>query len=373
MTSELKQFEADGPDSAFVFHGDWKEFAPIAFTNLLLTIVTLGVYRFWAIKRERQYLWSRAQFIDEPLEWTGTGLELFFGFILAMILFMPPLLFIQFGAQALALRGYALLAFLLTLLAFLLLYYVAGLARFRALRYRLGRTYWHGIRGGSEDRGFAYGWSFIWKSFLGYLPGGLLIPWSMVELWNERWNKMSFGSHRIEAFSDFGPLMLRFVLCYIIPFVLLFGGLFVMIGIIFSMASSGALDNFDPEDAESAVFVIYGVISFFVLFYGLMGLAFVIYLSAFYRLVVGGMSLSTLDFAFTARTKDWFKLILMDIVIVVFTLGIGWIFLGYRHWKFFIVHMEATGEIDLTALTQSTLPRARHGEGLLDALDIGAI
>ncbi|RYY36921.1 MAG: DUF898 family protein, partial [Sphingomonadales bacterium] len=42
---------------AFEFHGTWREFAPIAFTNLLLTIVTLGIYSFWARTRERQYLW----------------------------------------------------------------------------------------------------------------------------------------------------------------------------------------------------------------------------------------------------------------------------------------------------------------------------
>ena len=29
--------------SAFGFEGSWREFAPIAFTNLLLTIVTLGI------------------------------------------------------------------------------------------------------------------------------------------------------------------------------------------------------------------------------------------------------------------------------------------------------------------------------------------
>jgi len=54
-------------NKAFAFSGDWREFAPIAFTNLLLSIVTLGVYLFWARTRERRYLWSRTQFIDDRL------------------------------------------------------------------------------------------------------------------------------------------------------------------------------------------------------------------------------------------------------------------------------------------------------------------
>ncbi len=55
------------PESAFRFHGTWQEFAGIAFPNLLLTIVTLGIYRFWATTREREYLWSKTDFIDERL------------------------------------------------------------------------------------------------------------------------------------------------------------------------------------------------------------------------------------------------------------------------------------------------------------------
>ena len=35
----------DGADSAFVFEGNWRDFARIALPNLLLTIVTLGI--FW--------------------------------------------------------------------------------------------------------------------------------------------------------------------------------------------------------------------------------------------------------------------------------------------------------------------------------------
>src|SRR3546814_5539729 len=57
----------------FAFEGNWRDYAPIAFTNLLLTIVTLGIYRFWATTRTRRYLWANTRFIDDRLEWTGTG------------------------------------------------------------------------------------------------------------------------------------------------------------------------------------------------------------------------------------------------------------------------------------------------------------
>lgn len=82
--------DAAGGESAFGFSGSWREYAPIAFTNLLLTIVTLGIYAFWARARTRRYLWSRTRFIDDRLHWTGTGLELFLGYLLAIVLFFVP-------------------------------------------------------------------------------------------------------------------------------------------------------------------------------------------------------------------------------------------------------------------------------------------
>lgn len=81
---------APADESAFAFEGNWREYAPIAFTNLLLTIVTLGIYRFWATARTRRYLWSRSRFVDEHLEWTGTGKELLVGFLLVMALVLVP-------------------------------------------------------------------------------------------------------------------------------------------------------------------------------------------------------------------------------------------------------------------------------------------
>jgi len=388
--------------SAFRFHGSWQEFARIAVPNLLLTIVTLGIYRFWATTRERQYLWGKTDFIDERLEWTGTGLELLIGFIMAVVLILVPFFGIQFLTQALVLQGYTGWAAVLTFMMFGFIMYMIGIARFRALRYRLSRTYWHGIRGGSHDQGFGYGWSYIWKSFVGYLALGLLVPWSMMNLWNERWNKMSFGPHMIEANGNYAATFKRYLLFYLAPFV---GGILALIaGFMFTSA--------DPV----ADGVMAGILFVFV-FYGVLGAVALAFYAKFFRVAVEGMSLHKLDFAFPARTKDWFTLFIGDaglyllaalpvavilsvtgllsqfemplpgestaafessivIVIVAFSVlpfALIGPFIRYRHWKFFVVHMEAFGEVNLDELTQSETVVAKHGEGLLDAFDVGAI
>lgn len=352
--------------SAFRFHGSWQEFASIAFPNLLLSIVTLGIYRFWATTREREYLWGQTEFIDERLEWTGRGMELFIGFIMVFFLIGLPIIIIQLISQGLIFRGESILALATTLVMILVLFYLTGVAYFRALRYRLSRTYWRGIRGGSDDPGFQYGLSYMWKTFVGWLPIFLLVPWSMIELWNDRWNAMSFGPHRFSATAEWKPLMRRYLLFYLVPFLLFIGG--VIMGI--SMAASGGADSLGSTGAAvGAVFVVVAVLSIYII----LPLAALAFYSKYFRLAVGGLRLHSLEFEFRARAADWILFFLANIAIVVCTLGIGYIFMPYRNWKFFIDHMEAYGEINIDELTQSDTVVSGHGEGLLDAFDVGAI
>lgn len=358
--------EAAADDSAFGFDGTWREFAPIAFTNLLLTIVTLGIYRFWAITRERQYLWSRSRFVDEQLEWTGTGKELFVGFLLVAALIGLPFFVTSFIAQALALRGEEGLSALLTLSAFLAVLYLVGVARFRGLRYRLSRTRWRGIRGGSDDPGFTYGYSYLWKTIVGYLPIGLLIPWSMASLWNERWSKMSFGPFPFSANLLAGDIFGRFFLFYLSPAIIAIGGA------IAGLAGGAVGFGLGGDNGEEAAGVL-GFLALILFTYLALGLIAVAFYAKYFREAVAALRWRDLRFSFTASTGQWLKLFLGDIALVVLTLGVGYIFLTYRHWRFFMNHMEARGEILLDELTQSTTATARHGEGLLDTFDMGAI
>jgi len=362
MTEEQNDAQSD---KAFEFHGTWQEYAPIAFTNLLLTLVTLGIYRFWATARTRRYLWSRTRFIDDRFEWAGTGMELFKGAVMVFFVIGLPLIAFNFLIQRLVLNGNAAAAGVLGVAFFILVYWLVGVARFRALRYRLARTYWRGIRGGSENPGMAYGVSYMWKNFVGTFALGLLIPWSMVSLWNERWKAMSFGPYKFDAGGRVEGLMGRFLLCYAAPFLALIGLFVVLLPILMATNFGG-----DAEEAGAGFGL--GLAGVF-LAYFIFGLIVLAYYAKFFRQMVEATSLHTLNFGFTASTKDWLKLFLGDAALILFTLGIGVIFLTYRHWAFGVRHLHAFGYVEVDHLTQSTTPELREGEGLLDAFDMGAI
>lgn len=357
-------------DSAFAFTGDWREFAPIAFTNLLLTIVTLGIYHFWGKARVRRYLWSNTRFIDDRLEWTGTGLELFIGYLMALAFFVVPFGAINLILQGVLLRGHAGFGGLIVFFLYVALLYLFGVAIFRALRYRLSRTFWHGIRGGSDDQGFAYGWQYFWRSIIGILAFGLMIPWSMTTLWNRRWNAMSFGPMKFSANASWGPIFPRYMLFYLMPIIIL-----AIIGVIMgAMAGAGAFSGIDPRAPSGGAIFLFALfaIGFYVIFFGVLGIIAMIFYSAYFREAVGAMRLGELWFAFNADTMDWVKLYLGNFALVVCTFGIGTIFLPYRNWAFFVRHVEAYGNIHLDDMTRSTTRTPGQGEGLLDALDVGA-
>lgn len=357
---------AADPHDGFEFEGNWREYLPIAASNLLLMLVTLGFYRFWATARERRYLWSRTRLLGEPLEWAGSGKEMFVGFLVAMLFFIPLVLFLNFGMQALILRGHVAAGVLGGFAAMLALFYLLGVAKFRAVRYRLSRSYWRGIRGGSDDPGWNYGAQTLGRSGLAMFTIGLLVPWTMATLWRLRWGAMSFGPYGFGV-GD-GPatkgLKRRWMIMYVAPFLMV-----IPLGFLGLMATTLGDDGaVPPPDAGMSIWhwiVVAMILAIYVLP--------IAYFAAFYRKMVGEMTLGGLRFDFTARTIDWIKLLLGHIALVVVTLGFGLMFIGYRNWAFFARHLQVGGEIDLAAMTQSPTALQTDAEGLADAFDIGAI
>src|SRR5438093_11866455 len=69
------------------FHGSGGELFGIYILNLLKTILTLGVYYFWAKVKTRQYLWGQTDFGGDRFGFHGTGKELLLGYLKAVVVF----------------------------------------------------------------------------------------------------------------------------------------------------------------------------------------------------------------------------------------------------------------------------------------------
>lgn len=352
------------PGRAIEFTGNWREYLPIAASNVLLTIVTLGIYRFWATARQRRYLWSRTEFVGDRLEWTGTGKEMFIGFVIVMAVLIPIFLFIQFLFPALVARGKMEAAGGIFTLFYIGLIYLGGFAQFRALRYRLSRTWWRGIRGGSNDPGWNYGGEYLGRVALSAMTLFIVWPWAATRLWNARWNQMSFGPLSFRTNLDAEGLKLRWAGLYL--------AVIGIIALLIAMASYLFVASAVADQVYQPGFMAI-IVTFFLLFYVAIPLLILHWYAKYYRKAADALSIGDLEFGFDASTWDWLKLFLGNIALAVVTLGFGIAYWGYRNWAFMVRHMHVYGSIDASSLTQSTTHAPGEAEGLADAFDVGAI
>ena len=184
------------------YFGQGKPLFLLYVKTAVLTLLTLGIYRFWGKTRLRKYIWSGVSLGDDTFEYTGTGLEKFLGFLVAVVILAVYLGIIQmvllfFG---LSLMGEAttqaeqlaqIAAFYVTFFAVmpLLLF-----ARYRARRYKLARTRWRGLRFGMENGAWGYVGRALWYYFLSMITLGILMPLSTFKLEKYMADRMWYGS-----------------------------------------------------------------------------------------------------------------------------------------------------------------------------------
>lgn len=68
----------------FSFSGTGAEYFKIWIVNILLTIVTLGLYYPWAKVRNNRYLYGNSQLATRNFDYHATGKQLFMGYLIAM-------------------------------------------------------------------------------------------------------------------------------------------------------------------------------------------------------------------------------------------------------------------------------------------------
>jgi len=401
---------AEDPEgSSFYYTGTFGEFIALAIGNIVLTIATLGIYRFWATARERRLLWSRSHFIDDGLEWTGTGRELFFGFLTALVIYVFPLSLFYLVLQGVIMRDQPVVAGGLIIGLTVLLAFLRGFASYRGLRYRLTRTWWHGINGGGEGSAVRYGGETLLRNLVTWITLGVMLPWTNTRLWRSRWRRMFFGNLPFASHPGWKGLIGFYMLLYVMPILII--GVPALL-LTRTMMGGGRISFYDPDNAMVAVLAL-GLILVFAIVGWIIAIA---YYARYAAEVVGTMRLDGLIFEFTASARAWVWLIISNFVLVTgayllaiiplsmigalselrtgfsvlallnhpsvlitllltlaIPVGLAGAIARYRRWRFYIHHLEAGGEIDIAGLTRRETVHIRQGEGLLDALDMGAI
>ena len=184
------------PDAQARFDGRRGPLAGLLLRNLLFSILTLGIYRFWGRTHVRRFVWRHTVVLDDALEYLGTGGELFIGFLIAIAVLLP--VFAVYSALQFLFAvewGPALSA--LEILYYLALFFLVQIAVHRMRRYRLTRTAWRGVRFGLGGSSFAYARIAFGYSLLTAATLGLAYPWLRVATLGYFARHARFGTARL--------------------------------------------------------------------------------------------------------------------------------------------------------------------------------
>ncbi|MEQ9491900.1 MAG: YjgN family protein [Alphaproteobacteria bacterium] len=398
-----------GRDEPVYFNGEVWPVCKMVFKFTLLTIITLGIYRFWAKTRLRQYFWSQTEFDGDRFEYLGTPKELFIGFLIVMAILAPVFFAAEFIGTLVASNGVVptIIYQFCYLLTFLVLIQVAI---YRMSRYRLTRTSWRGVRFGLD--GNAWHFCFMALVAMATIIGsiGIAYPWMRNWLIRYRVENMRFGDSYFHYSGQASMLRNRWwiglAVC-VSPF--------VVAAIVSGIPDLAEIENFFSQleaegkvagDDVPAAFAAYSIA------YGVAVLAAIVmyiwYRVGEYRAVVSHISLGEATMDSSLSTARIFGLVgmMVGLFVLLFACTVGafvviqgpgaassggivaFIFVfvaffigfsviptgiyGTLMTRAVLTSLRVYNKQSLTDIAQGDQSKMKYGEGLADAFDVGA-
>lgn len=367
--NSLGQSAANGEPLKFGHKISGGDFVGLGFINTILGIVTLTLYRFWARTNVRKQIWRSIYMNDEAFEYTGTGGELFKGFLIALLVITLPYLILVFGAQMMPplIGGAMFIAFLL------FIYLLIGAAIWLAFRYLASRTVWRGIRFSMKGNPKNFSFMYFGQLLLTGITLGWWSPKMELKVAEGLWGGMHFGNMPFKFNSENAKdanLFSKFAIGWVATFI----GYLVLISMFFS--SFGALDagmnSTDPNDIANTFGLLGRIYLALFVFMIVVLFAFMPYRAAVLKAIASCITLDGAKFKMDIKWTDLALLWVVNLIILVFSLGILMPVAQARTARFLINNLKSEGNIDLAKAEQAEAG-PDQAEGLSDAFDIGII
>lgn len=350
----------------------------IALVNALLFVVTLTIYRFWAKTNVRRHIWSCVQVNGEPLEYTGRGLELFLGALIVFGLFFLPVIVTLMVLQ-LALGPEHPLLIVVNLLLFLFFLLFWGMALYRARRYQLSRTLWRGIRGALVGSSLTYSLLYFASTLLSGMTLGWSTPAMNLNLQERMTGDMRIGTLPFRFRGRAGPLYGPYALCWVISLLAL-----ILLAAIVGFGIYGLgdwvktlFDGYVSEDGKPGpmlgIVIVFAFFAGFFIFGALYAMIWAFYTAREMAIFASYTTLDLARFRLDATGSSLIALIVGNLLLVIFTLGIATPFAQQRLVRYFCNRITVDGIVDIDKIMQSREAVGRTGEGLADAFDVGGI
>ena len=365
-----------------VYDGKLGDLYAIYLRHLVLMLLTLGWSRFWGRTRIRRYVWNHLSVLGDRFEYRGRGLELLVGFLFALLLIaawagLMYLVWIYvFHEKPFASFGlFDIFSLSVALIGFPLAY----VGHYAGLRYKLSRTRWRGIRCGLAGSAWGYGLVATFLGFANAITGYLLTPVVSVNLARPRISNTRVGTLPFAFAGSAGDIYGRFLGYYFLNIIA-----WVVAAIVVGTAVGGTLEGMGlsftevlehlaKPTARTVLLILVAAFAAYILF-GLLILPLRCWWQAYLlRYLVSRSRAGNVLFATAITTRQMWGFLVLNYLIVLMTLGLGWPWVMHRTVKLLAAQLWIYGAPDGTAVRQPADHGPGYGEGLLDMFDVSGV
>jgi uncharacterized membrane protein YjgN (DUF898 family) len=306
----------------FRYEGTGGDLLGLSLGNAILTLLTIGIYSFWARNKVRQFHYGHTDLGGDRFAYHGTGNELLRGYFKAMGIVVVLAMVLGFataltgGQQAPLLTQFTITSGFYLALALLGVFAVNG-----ARRYRMSRSSWRGIR-------FSYHGDMM--EFAKMILGGSLLSALSLGFYSAKFqndrraylvNHARFGSEPFHYDATYEPLFKEWVKAFVLTIPTL-------------------------------------------------GFIWVWYSAFRHRYFWSHTSIGGARFASDVTGEEIMVLSLTNILLTVFTLGIAVPWVITRTQAFWFSKLALAGPVDFAAIQQRAQEASTTGEGLADNMDV---
>lgn len=321
------------------FTGSASEYFGIWIVNVLLTIITFGIYSAWAKVRRNRYFYGNTVILGRAFEYHATGKQIFIGRVIVFLFFI--------GIQIIA-AIHPLFVILTTVLIFIALPWLVA----RGLRFNARVTSYRNVRFdfvGSVKGAFV---AVVLGSFVSFLSLGILAPFASRWLYRYVFGNMRYGDRPFVTEPRVGAL---YGVWFVPALMVVIGAvLCAIVGLAMSGAIMAIVNNADMTEEEMILTIVLGVyLAFFVVFI-VYGLAALVYRAGVRNVVFSSTKLDDKHELMSDMSRARYAWIaISNVIVTILTLGLMRPWAAVRLARYMTAHTGITIHGDVGEILSS--------------------
>lgn len=308
----------------FEFHGKTGEFFKVWIVNILLSVVTLGIYSAWAKVRNRQYFYSNTLLMNTPFNYLADPVKILKGRILVLVVFLGY----TFSALVSPILQGVLLIIFIPLLPWVII---------KSLKFNMYNLAYRNIRFHFKAEYLKALWVFLGLPILVAFSLGLAYPYFIRAQKKFVIDHTLYGRSQFDMEASIGKFYSIFLKTV---------GLLLLVGILFAALIGGL--NFMKEIANVSAEANFFVMGLSLMFFPFYMMLFGYWYANITNLVISNTTLYKCQFISDLKTSKICWIFFSNTLAIILSLGllIPWAMIRTANYRISCMSLNTTDDLE---------------------------